>query len=176
MGGVTLPTNTTTSIPDNRLVYMSAPFTTTTEITGEPAVTFFVSSANTSNQGLGQLNVGLSDVDASGKASEFSHERLGLIGLGPTPIPVHMRLSVSSHRIPPGHTLMLVVASSDTAVAIPAPGPDPFFVNHDARAPSSLTIPIVPVSRIPPPGLPPSGVSYTDDPLKAICETFGLPC
>ena len=176
MGGLTLPTNTTIEIPDNHLVYMSSPFTTTTEITGEPVATFYVSSANVSGQGLGQLNVGLSDVDAKGNATEFSHERLGLIGLGPRPVPIRIPLSVSGHRIPPGDRLMLVVASSDTAVAFPAPGPDAFYINHNAAEPSSITIPIAPVSRTPPPGAPPSGVSYTDNPLKAICETIGLPC
>jgi len=59
---------------------------------------------------------------------------------------------------------------------LPAPGPDPFFINHDARAPSFLTIPIAPINRTPPPGAPPSGVSYTDNPLKAICQTLALPC
>jgi len=69
-----------------------------------------------------------------------------------------------------------VISSSDTLIAFPAPGPDAFYINHDARWPSSLTIPIAPISRTPPSGAPPSGTSYTDDPLKAICETIGLPC
>jgi len=176
MGGIALQTNNTRPIPDNRLVYLSAPFATTTEITGEPTATFFVSSANASGHGLGQLNVGLSEVDAQGNATEFSHERVGLIGLGPRAVPVVMRLSVSSHRIAAGDRLMLAVASSDTAIAFTAPGPDPFYINHDAHAPSSLTIPIAPIARTSPAGVPPSGVSYTDDPLKAICETIGLPC
>lgn len=176
MGGVAVQTDNTIAIPDNRLVYLTTPFASMTEITGEPTATFYVSSANTNGRGLGQLNVGLSDVDPQGNAVEFSHERLGLIGLGPKPVPVHMRLSLSSRRIVAGHRLMLVIASSDTAVVLPAPGPDPFYINHDAGAPSSLTIPIAPINRVLPPGAPPSGVSYTQDPLKAICETLGLPC
>ena len=68
------------------------------------------------------------------------------------------------------------IASSDVAEAFPAPGIDPFYVHHDRNTPSSITIPIAPINRHPPPGTPPSGVSYTDDPLKAICTTLNLPC
>ena len=157
-------------------MYTTAPFTTLTEITGEPSLTVYVSSANTRGQGLGQLNIGLVELTPDGSGHEFSHERVGLVGLGPKPQAIRIPLSIASQRIDPGDRLMLTITSSDAAVALPAPGPDPFFINHDARAPSFLTIPIVPVNRKPPPGAPPSGVSYTDNPLKAICQTLGLPC
>jgi len=174
--GTALQVDSPNPLPGSRLVYTTAPFTTLTEITGEPSLTVYVSSANTRGQGLGQLNIGLVELTPNGSGHEFSHERVGLVGLGPKPQAIRIPLSIASQRIDPGDRLMLTITSSDAAVALPAPGPDPFFINHDARAPSFLTIPIVPVNRKPPPGAPPSGVSYTDNPLKAICQTLGLPC
>ncbi len=50
----------------------------------------------------------------------------------------------------------------------------PFIAGLDT--PASGTLPLPPLGRVAPPGAPPSGVSYTDDPLKAICETLALPC
>jgi hypothetical protein len=34
----------------------------------------------------------------------------------------------------------------------------------------------VPVDRVPPPGNPPSGAAFTDDPMGAICTALNLPC
>ena len=99
-----------------------------------------------------------------------------LIGLGPDPVAVHVPLSIASHRIDAGNALMLVITPSDIAVALPAPGIDPWYVHHDAAAPSSIALPVVPVDRTPPPGQPPSGSSYTDDPTGAICGALNLPC
>jgi len=174
--GTALQLNNANAVPDARLVYTTRPFTTTTEITGEPVATIYVSSANATSMGNGQLNIGLSELTPDGSAHEFAHERIGLIGLGPKPVAVRIPLSISGHRIAAGSRLMFAIASSDLAEALPAPGIDPFYVHHDRNAPSSITIPIAPINRIPPPGAPPTGVSYTDDPLKAICSTFNLPC
>jgi len=71
---------------------------------------------------------------------------------------------------------MLPVASSDLFVAFPARGVDAFSVNHEANAPSAITVPFVPVNRVPPPGAPPSGAGFTEDPLGAICTALTLPC
>jgi hypothetical protein len=71
---------------------------------------------------------------------------------------------------------MLSITSSDLFVAFPAQGIDAFYVNHDANAPSSIVVPFVPVDRVPPPGAPPSGAGFTDDPLGAICTALSLPC
>ncbi|MGH7823246.1 MAG: CocE/NonD family hydrolase C-terminal non-catalytic domain-containing protein [Candidatus Binatia bacterium] len=177
-GGTLVETNDDTEVPYSRLVYESGVFADTTEITGEPVATIWVSSANADSPGAGtaQLNVGLSELFPDGSAHEFSHARIGLSGLGSTPVPVVARLSVASHRIDAGNELMLVIASSDATETLPAPGVDPFYVHHDAGAPSSITLPIVPVDRTPPAGDPPSGTAYTDDPLGAICTVLGLPC
>jgi ABC-2 type transport system ATP-binding protein len=169
-------TDNDTEIRDSRLVYKSAPFTATTEITGQPEATFYVSSSNTASRGLGQLVVGLSELSPDGSAHEFSYARIGLVGLGPAPAPIHVLLSIASHRVDAGNTLMLTVSSSDVTVAYPAPGTDPYYIHHDASAPSSLTVPIAPIDRIPPPGTPPSGASYTQDPVGAICSALKLPC
>jgi hypothetical protein len=174
--GTALEANDGNAVPDARLVYSSAPFTTKTEITGEPWATIYVSSANAHSAGNGQLNIGLSELSPNGSAHEFSHARVGLIGLGPKPVAVRIPLSISARRIAVGNRLMLAIASSDLAVALPAPGTDPFYVHHDSNAPSFITIPIAPIGRTPPPGQPPTGVSYTDDPIAAICTTLNLPC
>jgi len=174
--GTALQPDSPNAIPDSRLVYTTAPFTKTVEITGEPTLTVYVSSSNAQSHGLGQLNIGLSELTSNGSAQEFSHARVGLVGLGPKPIAIRIPLSIASRRIDAGNKLMLSIASTDLAEALPAPGPDPFSVVHDARAGSALTIPIAPIGRTPPPGTPPTGVSYTQDPVKAICDTLGLPC
>jgi ABC-2 type transport system ATP-binding protein len=174
--GTALETNNGNAVPDARLAYTTAPFTTATEITGEPWATIYVSSANAQSKGNGQLNIGLSELSPNGYAHEFSHARIGLIGLGTKPVAVRIPLSVSGHRIAAGSRLMLAIASSDLAEAIPAPGTDSFYVHHDAVAPSFITIPIVPIGRTAPPGQPPTGVSYTDNPVAAICTTLNLPC
>ena len=174
--GTALEANNADAVPDARLVYTTAPFTTTREITGEPWATIYVSSANAQSNGNGQLNIGLSDLAPNGSAHEFSHARIGLIGLGPKPVAVRIPLSISAHRIATGNRLMLAIASSDVAVAIPAPGADAFYVHHDGNARSFITIPLAPIGRTPPPGQPPTGVSYTDDPVAAICTTLNLPC
>lgn len=71
---------------------------------------------------------------------------------------------------------MLSITPSDIAIALPARGLHPFYIHHDETNPSSITVPIVPVDRIPPPGTPPSGAAFTDDPLGAICTGLNLPC
>ena len=164
------------NLPGEPLRYLSAPFQEVTEITGEPSVTIRVSSANPSSEGTGQLNLGLSEVTPDGSAHELSHARVGLTGLGPNPRAIRVPLSIAGHRIDPGNRLELTIAASDLAEAMPARGVDPFYVHHDAGAPSWVTIPIVPVTRRQPAGTPPEGAAYTSDPLGAICETFGLPC
>jgi ABC-2 type transport system ATP-binding protein len=174
--GTALEANNADPVPDARLVYTTAPFTTATEITGEPWATIYVSSANSRSLGNGQLNIGLSDVQPNGSAHEFSHRRIGLIGLGPKPIAVRIPLSISARRITAGNRLMLAIASSDVAVALPAPGIDAFYVHHNGSTPSFITIPIAPIGRRPAPGQPPTGVSYTDDPVAAICTALNLPC
>jgi ABC-2 type transport system ATP-binding protein len=171
-----LELNNATEIPDARLVYTTPPFAETTEITGEPSATIYVSSANAQSSGNGQLNIGLSELAPDGSAHEFSHARIGLTGLGADPVAVHVPLSIASHRIDAGNALMLVITPSDIAVALPAPGIDPWYVHHDAAAPSSIALPVVPVDRTTPPGQPPSGSSYTDDPTGAICGALNLPC
>lgn len=160
-------------MPYARLVFSTPPIGAI-EITGVPRATVFVSSARAG--GTGQLHVGLSELTPEGSAHEFAHARLGLFDLGTTPAAVEIPLSVSSHRIDAGNRLMLSISSSDVTIALPARGVDAFFVHHDAAAPSSITIPIVPIDRVPPPGAPPSGAAFTEDPLGAICTALGLPC
>jgi predicted acyl esterase len=174
-GTVVQPDNTKDA-RDTRLVYATPAFTTTTEITGEPTATIYVSSTNAQSEGTGQLNIGLSELAPDGSAHEFSHARIGLTRLGPTPVAVHIPLSIASHRIDVGNKLLLVITPSDITLALPAPGTDPFSIHHDARAPSAISLPIVPIDRTIPAGTPPSGVSYTDDPLGAICAVLALPC
>jgi ABC-2 type transport system ATP-binding protein len=159
-----------------RLLYRTPPMTQTTEITGQPLARIFVSGANAGGEGTGQLHLGLAEVTPDGSALEFAHARIGLRGLGTTPIPVDVAFTIASHRVNKGNRLMLSIASTDVAVSFPAQGTDPYFVHHDASAPSSITIPIVPIDRVPPPGAPPSGAAFTEDPLAAICSALNLPC
>ncbi len=174
--GFLVPSVNDTEVPGARLLYRTAPFESAAEITGEPWATIVVSSTNASSAGTGQLNLGLSELAADGSSHEFSHARIGLTGLGPTPRAVRVPMSISAHRIDPGSRLVLTIASSDVAVALPAPGLDPFFVHHEVDAPSWLSIPMVRVGRPQPPGMPPTGAAYTTDPAGAICDTFDLPC
>lgn len=166
----------THELPDARLVYLTGSYDETIEITGEPSATIWVSSANPASEGAGQLNLSLSEVTPDGSAHPFSHGRRGLSGLGPQPVAVIIPLSVSGHRIAKGSTLMLSITPSDVTIALPARGADPFYVNHTTAAPSSITLPLAPVTRTPPPGNPPSGAAFTDDPVGTLCTASGLPC
>jgi len=56
-----------------------------------------------------------------------------------------------------------------------AQGIDALYVHHDAHARSSISVPFVPVDRVPPAAPPPSGAGFTD-PLGAICTALSLPC
>ena len=174
--GTIVSANNDREIRDARLVYATSPFASKAEVAGQPVATIYVSSANTSSKGTGQLHIGLSELSPDGSALEFSHARIGLYGLGPSPTAVTIPLTVASQRIDPGNRLMLSIASSDLFVAFPARGIDAFYVHHDANGPSSVTIPFVPVDRVAPPGTPPSGAGFTDDPLGAICTALSLPC
>jgi hypothetical protein len=118
----------------------------------------------------------LSELGPDGSAHEFSHARIGLTGLGPTPVAVPIPLTITSHRVDAGNRLMLTITPSDVAVAFPARGLDPFYVHHDAGAPSSISMPVVPIDRVAPAGDPPSGAGFTEDPLGAICIALSLPC
>lgn len=163
-------------LPDMRLVYATPPLATTMEVTGQPSATLMVSSANAAGAGEGQLHLFLSELAADGSLKTFSQAVIGLTGLGPTPRAVTIPLTVAAHRVDAGNRLVLAISPSDVAVVIPARGLDPFYVEHGASAPSSITLPSVPVDRVPPAGSPPSGAGFTDDPLGAICTALGLPC
>jgi predicted acyl esterase len=159
-----------------RLLYRTPAMKQTMEVTGQALARIFVSSGNARGKGTGQLHLGLSEVTPDGSVLEFAHARIGLRDLGQTPMPVDLAFTIASHRINKGNRLMLSVASTDIGVVFPAQGIDPFFVHHDAGAPSSITIPVVPVDRVPPAGNPPSGAGFTEDPLGAICTALNLPC
>ena len=174
--GTIVNTNNDVEIRDLRLVYTTDPLPDTIEVTGQPVLTISVSSANPSSEGTGQLHIGLSELTSDGSAHEFAHGRIGLTGLGGNPVAVVVPLTVASHRIDEGNRLMLAITPSDIAISFPAHGRDPFFVHHDAEAPSTISLPLVPVDRIPPAGDPPSGAGFTEDPLGAICEALNLPC
>lgn len=159
---------------DLRYVYRTAPFAETTEITGSPIATVYVSSDTPG--GEGQLHLGLYELAPDGSAHEFTHARIGLTDLGAEPVQVTIPLTVASHRIDAGNRLMLAISSSDIAVTLPFHGLAPYFVHHDLAAPSSITFPVVPVDRPQPAGAPPSGAGFTEDPLGAICTALNLPC
>lgn len=163
-------------LPDMRLVYATEPLAEAIEVTGQPSATVLVSSANAAGQGNGQLHLFLSELAADGSLKSFAQGVRGLTGLGPTPKAITIPLTVAAHRVDVGNRLVLAIAPSDVAVVMPARGLDPFYVGYGAAAPSSITIPIVPIDRVPPPGSPPSGAGFTDDPLGAICAALGLPC
>jgi predicted acyl esterase len=174
--GTIVNLNNDIEIPLGRHIYTSKPLAATMEITGWPSATIYVSSSNASGAGDGQLHIGLSELAGDGSAFEFAHGRIGLTGLGPTPVAVTIPLTVASHRVDPGNRVMLSIAASDVAIAFSARGLDAFYVHHDASAPSSISLPVVPVDRDPPPGDPPSGAGFTEDPLGAICTALSLPC
>ncbi|HJR18407.1 MAG TPA: alpha/beta fold hydrolase [Actinomycetota bacterium] len=165
--------NNDLEVPDARLVYTTEPLAETLEFTGGPAATIYVSGTT---GGEGQLHVGLAELEPNGSAHEFAHARIGLTDLGPDPVAVTLPLTIASHRIDAGNRLMVVVTSADALVTFPARGLDPFYVHHDGAAPSSITVPVVPVDRVPPAGDPPSGAGFTEDPLGAICQALSLPC
>ena len=163
-------------IPDMRLVYATRPYARTVEITGQPSLSVWVSSANAAGQGAGQLHIFLSELLPDGSLKTFSQAIRGLNDLGPTPRRLTIPLSLASHRVDAGNPLILAIAPSDVAVVMPARGIDPFFIGYGGRTASSLSLPIVPIERRPPPGAPPAGAAYTDDPLGAICTALGIPC
>ncbi|MGH2785166.1 MAG: CocE/NonD family hydrolase [Actinomycetota bacterium] len=172
--GTIVAFNNDTAIPNVRLVYATSPVTETMEVTGGPTATIYVSSPTEGAEG--QLHIGLSELEPGGSAHEFSHARIGLTGLGPDLVAVTIPLTIASHRVDAGNRLMLSISSSDVAVAFTARGLDPYFVHHDAVSPSAISVPLVPVDRIPPVGEPPSGAGFTEDPLGAICQALSLPC
>ena len=174
--GPILATNNDDETPGARIVYATTPLATTMEVTGQPFARIYVSSTNAASEGSGQLHLGLAELEPNGSAHEFSHGRIGLTGLGPTPVAIDIPMSVSSHRVDQGNRLMLSITSSDVFVIFPDHGLDPYYVHHDAAAPSAVFVPTVPVGRVPPPGAPPSGSGFTEDPLGAICQALRLPC
>jgi len=171
--GTLVAVNNDFEVPDARLVFATEPLVAPLEVTGGPTATIFVSG---SNGGDGQLHVGLAELEPNGSAHEFAHARIGLTDLGSQPAAITLPLGMVSHRIDAGNRLMLAITSADIGVAFPARGLDPFFVHHDAAAPSSIALPVVPIDRVPPAGDPPSGAGFTEDPLGAICQALNLPC
>ena len=174
--GTIVASNNDDETPGSRIVYSSAPMAQTMEVTGAPSARIYVSSANADGRGSGQLHLGLAELEPDGTAHEFSHGRIGLTGLGPSPVAIDIPFSLSSHRIDRGNRLMLSVTSSDVFVIFPDHGLDPYYVHHDAAAPSAVVVPVVPAGRAPPAGPPPSGSGFTEDPLGAICQALQLPC
>lgn len=172
--GTLVGVNNDLAVPDARLVNTTEPLAQTIEATGQPTATIYVSSPVPGTEG--QLHIGLSELEPGGSAHEFAHARLGLTDLGPDPIALTIPLTIASHRVDAGNRLMLAITATDIAITLPARGLDPYFVHHDAVAPSSITVPLVPVDRVPPAGDPPSGAGFTEDPLGAICQALSLPC
>ena len=172
--GTLVGVNNDTPFPNARLVYTTAPVAETIEVAGGPLATIYVSSPAPGAEG--QLHIGLSELEPNGSAHEFAHARIGLTDLGPEPVAVNVPLTIAGHRVDAGNRLMLAITSTDMFVTLPARGSDPFFVHHDATAPSTIGLPVVPADRVPPAGNPPSGAGFTEDPLGAICQALSLPC
>jgi len=174
--GTVVDVNNDRELKDVRLVYRTEPFAQLAEIEGQAFATIYVSSSNAVSRGTGQLHLGLAELSPDGSAHEFAHARIGLRGLGPTPRAIEIPFTVASRRIDPGNRLMLSITPTDVAISFPVYGADPYFVGRGSGTPSSLIVPFVPADRVPPPGNPPSGAAFTDDPLGAICTGLNLPC
>jgi hypothetical protein len=165
-----------TPIPGVRLNFLTAPATTTIEITDLPRATLWISSSNEQGHGRGQIHAALYEIGTDGSVTEFSRGTRIVTDLGPTAKPFSLSLTVSDHRIEPGNRLMLSIMASDALKAVPSASGDSIFIHHGQGASSALIVSLAPVGRRAPAGSPPSGSSYTSDPLGAICEAFSLPC
>ncbi len=164
-------------LPLTRLAYQTEPATALVEITDLPVVTLWVSSANGSGDGLGQLHVALSEV-AGDTVTEFARSRIGLAELSGEPREIVLPLSVSSHRIDPGSRLLLTITPTDPGQTLPALTLDSFFVHHDAAHPSSVRFATIDPERTLPPsaGEPPSGPAFPADAVEVFCGVLGLEC
>lgn len=162
--------------PGTRLVYVTEPLASTTEVTGLPEARVWVSSSNTAGEGAGQIHVALAEVDPSGRVVEFARGRRGARGLGAVAREVVVPLTVSDHRIDAGNRLMLSITPANAGEALPAETADSLFVHHDAQAPSSIRFETAPIDRAPPPGNPPSGAAFAEDPTGSICSALRIPC
>lgn len=164
------------AVPGARLTYLGEPATATTEVTGEPSVTLWVSTATTAGTGNVQLHVSLSEVTAAGEVREFARARRGLSGVGAEPVAVRLRFNATSFRLEPGSSLLLAITASDAGVAVPSASVGTVVIHRGAGFPSSVSVPTVPVDRALPAGEPPSGASFAEDPFGTICSFFGADC
>jgi len=170
------PPARTMGTPGAQLVYLTPPMTTPVEIAGLPRLRVWLRSSAAAGQGLGQLHVALFAVGTNGQATEFARVHYGFRGLGPDPKMVDFPITVASFRLPAGTRLMLQISPTDVAASIPARTTASLTIVHDAQHPSALRVPLAPVHRRPPPGVPPTGADFPKDGVAAVCKGLGLPC
>jgi predicted acyl esterase len=169
---VALPGDT----PGASIAFLTEPLAETIEVAGLPEVALWISSANASGEGVGQVHVALGEVAPDGSSVEFARNRRGLAGLGPAPREVVLPLTVSSHRIDAGNRLRVTITPSDVTVVMPFVSADPFFVHHGGTYPSRLVVPLAPIDRPPVSGPVPFGPAFPGDALATLCQALGLPC
>jgi ABC-2 type transport system ATP-binding protein len=135
----------TRDIPGQFAAAQTAKADASTDVVGAPRATLRVASSS----GEAELFVKLYDVDSSGRAT-LPNGLVAPVRLTdlPTSIakakPVTVTLPPVVHRLEPGHSLRLVVASSDQSYAAPA---DP--ARYTIQLPSAVSLPRTPATPLP---------------------------
>jgi predicted acyl esterase len=172
--GSAVDVQTIALLPGDTLRYQSPPAGTLMEITGEPALHAWLSTPD--GGAYGQVTVALEEVAPDGTVTQFARIRRGFADLSSTPTEKVIPLSTASWRIDPGNRLQLTIIPTDVFEATPALTNRGIVISHGPRTPSRLELPTVDPNRVPPAGEPPTGASFTADPVGSLCTALGIPC
>ena len=119
----------------------------------------------------GQVTVALDEVAPDGTAVQFARVRRGFSDLSAEPSERVLPLGTTSWRVEPGNRLRLTITATDVFEAEPALSNRGIVVGG-----GRVLLPLVDPARVPPPGEPPSGSSFTADPVATLCSAFGAEC
>lgn len=172
VGAVVSP-QTVGLVPGDSIRYLSEPYEQLTEITGLPVVRLWLSTPD--GGAYGQVTISLEEVAPDGTSTQFARVRRGFSDLSAAPTEQVIPLSTSSWRIEPGHRVRVTVTATDVFEAMPSLSNRGLVITHGPGAPSRLEVPQVDPTRAPAPGTPPTGASFTSDPIGGFCGAVGCP-
>ncbi len=131
-----------TEIPGQNIVFTTTPFASPLDVVGVPELSLQLSHDNPAVDGV--LFAKLYDVDPDGNATlirrQVAPARVPTDAMDAGPVQMH--LVGTSWRFETGHSLRLVLASTDLAY-YNNKAPDQLTVASSAEAPSTLTVPVI---------------------------------
>jgi predicted acyl esterase len=156
-------------LPGDSLRFESEPATDLTELTGDLVVRLSLSTPDGGQ--YGQVTIALDEVTPDGTATQFARVRRGFSDLSSEPSERVLPLGTTSWRVEPGNRLRITITTTDVFEAAPA------LSNRGLGiGPGAVLLPVVDPNRVPPPGEPPSGSSFTADPVSTLCTALGVDC